>query len=497
MPKKLEVTYENFADEEEGLLPYLAEVVKKLIKTEDEDALQRLVEDIAKTAECLYDLNDEVVTVKKKYDQMKNRHASLMKDLEQRKAAMEALELEMQNEFGVGDDIEEEVEEQEVLIEVIEDKSSDDAAIDFPVSSERTSNSVVSISDIEAASQEESENAKTKEDEVTDDEAVVEEIETADIEPDIFDLFDENNADLTEDSSVNEFFNMEGKATSVAPDLSEMGELGHVADAGSIAAGAVTAAGDANPSVSAEDALAQLENMTIEDVADSGMLPKPSLEEFKEEADLVFDDEINELAQSQEEEEEADEFADEVYDNVDIDDEDDADYKSLDQAAFLDDEDDDDEYEDEEEDEKPNFGGEGAPPASNSLDSYMQDIFGEDTEWEDIFDSDLTDDFGVSTNTGANDNGAGKEELDLASAHSAGSSESNNEDGIPSFSLPDDDDANPLDRADEQSKPSVFDDSNLALSQEEFNKIKAANASDDDDDDDVDMMGAFVDITQL
>lgn len=104
MLKAFTTDYEHFADDKTGLLPYLANVVKKLIQEEDNEKLQRLVDDIARTAENLYDLNDEVLVVKQKYDQMKNRREAIDRTLEAQLAAKAALDSEMQKEFGIDED---------------------------------------------------------------------------------------------------------------------------------------------------------------------------------------------------------------------------------------------------------------------------------------------------------------------------------------------------------------------------------------------------------
>lgn len=97
----VKLSYDNFADKESGLLPYLASSVKDLIRVEDDEALQQLINDIAFVADSLYDLNDEIVKARKHYEQMKNKREAIRQSLEERQNAMKAIESEMQAEFGI------------------------------------------------------------------------------------------------------------------------------------------------------------------------------------------------------------------------------------------------------------------------------------------------------------------------------------------------------------------------------------------------------------
>lgn len=103
MLKPFTADYEHFADPKTGLLPWLAGIVRVLIKEQNDEALQKLVNDIASTAESLYDLNDEVLEVRQRYQQLKNKREAVLRDLEQKQAAVGAIDKEMEEAFGISE----------------------------------------------------------------------------------------------------------------------------------------------------------------------------------------------------------------------------------------------------------------------------------------------------------------------------------------------------------------------------------------------------------
>lgn len=104
MARAFTTDYEHFANPQTGLLPYLASSVKELIQNENTEALQQLIDDIVFTADSLYDLLDEVGAAKKKYDQLKNKMDAIQTALAEKEAAIKAIQEEMKNEFGVGEE---------------------------------------------------------------------------------------------------------------------------------------------------------------------------------------------------------------------------------------------------------------------------------------------------------------------------------------------------------------------------------------------------------
>lgn len=104
MAKAFTTDYEHFADVKIGLLPYLASSVKEIFHKNDPELLQKFVDDIAFTADNLYDLLDEVEAAKIKYDQYQNRLAALEKDKAEKENALAAIKAEMQKEFGTQQD---------------------------------------------------------------------------------------------------------------------------------------------------------------------------------------------------------------------------------------------------------------------------------------------------------------------------------------------------------------------------------------------------------
>lgn len=103
MLKPLTTDYEHFADPKTGIMPWLAGIVRVLIKNQDDEALQQLVNDIAQVANSMYDLNDEVLDVRQRYQQLKNKREAVLRDLEQKQAAVGAIDKEMEEAFGVSD----------------------------------------------------------------------------------------------------------------------------------------------------------------------------------------------------------------------------------------------------------------------------------------------------------------------------------------------------------------------------------------------------------
>ena len=93
--KKLTISYDDFQDEENGLVPYLASAIMMLIRKDDMDGLQELMNNIAKVAEMLFDLNDEAVAKKKDYDKLQNRLAAIRADREKKEAAEAAIREQM------------------------------------------------------------------------------------------------------------------------------------------------------------------------------------------------------------------------------------------------------------------------------------------------------------------------------------------------------------------------------------------------------------------
>lgn len=100
-PTSFVTDYTKFADPEQGLLPYLASSVKELIRAENDDGLQQLVNDISFVSDSLCDLNDEIIRVREEYEQMKIKRDAIRKALEEKRNAEEEIEAEMARRFGI------------------------------------------------------------------------------------------------------------------------------------------------------------------------------------------------------------------------------------------------------------------------------------------------------------------------------------------------------------------------------------------------------------
>ncbi|RAP50912.1 MAG: hypothetical protein BZ138_06210, partial [Methanosphaera sp. rholeuAM270] len=95
------LSYDTFADEEEGLLPYLATAVPYLLRESDVDGLQKLVDDMAFCANELYNLIDETVEQKKKFDIIMNKLHAIEEAQASQSAAKAAIEEELAGAFSV------------------------------------------------------------------------------------------------------------------------------------------------------------------------------------------------------------------------------------------------------------------------------------------------------------------------------------------------------------------------------------------------------------
>lgn len=104
MPKAFTTDYEHFADPNLGLLPYIASSVKEVIKEENDEKLQKLIDDIAYVVDNLDMLLDEVEAAKTKYDQYRNKMKALETAMEEKQNALLAMQEEMRKEFGTDDD---------------------------------------------------------------------------------------------------------------------------------------------------------------------------------------------------------------------------------------------------------------------------------------------------------------------------------------------------------------------------------------------------------
>ena len=102
--KKLTISYDDFQDEENGLVPYLASAIMMLIRKGDMQALQLLMNNIAKVADQLFDLNDEAVAKKKDYDKLQNRLAAIQADLMKKEEAQAAIREQMLQLIGDEDE---------------------------------------------------------------------------------------------------------------------------------------------------------------------------------------------------------------------------------------------------------------------------------------------------------------------------------------------------------------------------------------------------------
>lgn len=337
MLKAFTTDYEHFADDKTGLLPYLANVVKKLIQEEDNEKLQRLVDDIARTAENLYDLNDEVLVVKQKYDQMKNRREAIDRTLEAQLAAKAALDSEMQKEFGIDEDAIGNPLDELIGIDA-EPVNFTPTTPDFALTTPETHKIVqpTPALDLPAAG------------------------------------FGAANADGVIQPPA---------ASQPTPVISSL---------------AANPARDEE--LVANDAITMLEHMSIEDMIDPQYLPGPSDDDLRAEG-LIFGDEIDELVHDNATVED-EEIDDEIYDNFDIGDEDvDGGYKPLEEVGIsaVSDEasepDEDPFYEDEaaEEDLYDD-------PLESSMQFDIDALLGDDADLGDLFDDDdlsLDDDTGL------------------------------------------------------------------------------------------------------
>ena len=102
--RKLTISYDDFHDEEHGLVRYLADAVMMLIRKNDMDALQELMNNIAVVSADLEDLNNEIIGKKKDYDKLMNRINALQADMAQKMAAQADLEAEMRKLVGSSDE---------------------------------------------------------------------------------------------------------------------------------------------------------------------------------------------------------------------------------------------------------------------------------------------------------------------------------------------------------------------------------------------------------
>jgi len=102
--KKLTISYDDFQDEENGLVPYLASAIVMLIRKDDMETLQELMNNIAKVADQMFDLNDEAVAKKKDYDKLQNRLAAIQADLAKKEEAQAAIQEQMKQLVGKGAD---------------------------------------------------------------------------------------------------------------------------------------------------------------------------------------------------------------------------------------------------------------------------------------------------------------------------------------------------------------------------------------------------------
>ena len=102
----IEVDPRNLSSEgsEAGVLPFLASEIKRLIRDDDLEGLQSLMNEIAKLSDNLVLLNEEVDEKRREYKRMRNRMRDLEEQERRQQEARKALLADMQKEFGIGDD---------------------------------------------------------------------------------------------------------------------------------------------------------------------------------------------------------------------------------------------------------------------------------------------------------------------------------------------------------------------------------------------------------
>lgn len=150
--RKLTISYEDFQDEERGLVRYLADAVMMLIRKNDMDGLQKLMNNIAIVSADLDDLNHEIIGKKKDYDKLMNRINALQADMAQKMAAQADLEAEMRKLVGSSEEDEKTAsfddplaEFDQVLSELDQDFGDDD---EFAGLSEITVENVIGNDDV-------------------------------------------------------------------------------------------------------------------------------------------------------------------------------------------------------------------------------------------------------------------------------------------------------------------------------------------------------------
>lgn len=87
--KPLKIEYTQIADKQDGLLPYLADCVKMLIRNKDDEGLQQLINDINFVADSLFDLNEQAAAAQIKFEK---ENARLKEAEEKARAAQEEAE---------------------------------------------------------------------------------------------------------------------------------------------------------------------------------------------------------------------------------------------------------------------------------------------------------------------------------------------------------------------------------------------------------------------